>query len=82
MPKSANMRAQCPGILIDPEADEKFVGKTRNAWLIKTKDDNLAWSVNTFPPWDDHTVPSLGNHNQVARDNRAHMIGTHELYCK
>ena len=82
MPKSPNMRAQCPGILIDAEADEKFVGKSRNAWFLWRENDNLAWSFNIFPPWDDHIAPSLGNHNLAARANRAHMISTHELYCR
>ena len=82
MPKSSNMKSQCIGILIDPEADEKFVRKSRNAWFLKRKTDNLAWSFNIFPPWDDHTVPSLGSHNIAARANRAHMNSSHELYCK
>ena len=82
LPKSPNMKAQAPGIMIDPEADETLLCKTRKAWFIKRKDHDLAWSVNTSPPWEDHTVPSLGHFNQVARDNRAHMINTHELYYR
>ena len=69
MPKSSHMKAQCPGILIDAEVDEKFIGKSRNAWLLKRKSNNLAWSVNVFPPWDDHIVPALDNHNLVARSS-------------
>ena len=35
MPKSSHMKAQCPGILIDAEVDEKFIGKSRNACFSK-----------------------------------------------
>ena len=81
-PKSANMKASCIGLLIDPENDEMFIGRSRNAWFIRRREQNLLWSFNTFPPWDDHTIPALSHHGNIARENRLHVIDSHEFYCK
>ena len=48
MPKSSNMIASCIGLLIDPEM-MRFVGKPRDAWFIRRRDNNMSWSFNTFP---------------------------------
>ena len=81
-PKSEHMKASCIGLLIDPENDEMFIGKSRNAWFIRRREQYLLWSFNTFPPWDDHTIPALSHHGEIARENRLHMIRSREFYCK
>ena len=82
MPKSPNMKSQCIGLLIDSEKDERCVGKSRDAWFLRRQANNMAWSFNIFPPWDDHVVPAPGDHGSVARANRLHMISSNEFYCK
>ena len=36
--KSTNMKVSCIGLLIDPENDERFVGKSRDAWFIRRRE--------------------------------------------
>jgi len=80
--KTPHMKASCIGLLIDPSGDEQFIGKSRDAWFIRRKECNLDWSFSVFPPWDDHVIPSVSGHENIARDNRLHMISSHEFYCK
>ena len=80
--KTPHMKASCIGLLIDPANDEKCLGRSRDAWFIRRRECNLEWSFNVFPPWDDHVIPSVSGHEDTARDNRLHMISSHEFYCK
>ena len=63
------MKASCIGLLIDPENDERFIGRSRNAWSIRRRESNMRWSFNRFPPWDDHTIRALSGHGNIARTN-------------
>ena len=77
--KTPNMKAGCVGLLIDPEVDENFVGNSRDSWFQRREANNSDWSVKVFPPWEDHTVPSLNDYGKDARQNRLNMIGSHEF---
>jgi len=76
------MRMGCVGILLDPEVDEGFVGNSRDSWFQRREADNSDWSVKVFPPWEDHTIPSLNSHEADAKKNRLQMISSHEFYCQ
>ena len=82
MPKSPNMTSQCIGFFIDSKKDEKFAGKSKDAWFFRRQANTIAWSFNIFPPWDDNVVPALGDHGSVARANRVHMISSNEFYAR
>jgi hypothetical protein len=80
--RTMNMKPTCVGLMIDPDADEAFVGHSRDAWFQRRLADNSSWSVKAFPPWEDHVIPSLHSHDDNARRNRVHMMGSHEYYCQ
>jgi hypothetical protein len=80
--KTPNMRMGCVGILIDSEVDESFVGNSRSAWFLRREANNSDWSVKVFPPWEDHTIPSLNSHEAGAKKNRLQMMSSHEFYCR